>query len=30
MQIELRRNKDFWAGLMLIGTGAASVIIARD
>ena len=30
MQIELSRNKDFWAGLMLIGTGAASVIIARD
>src|ERR1043165_1453458 len=30
MQIELRRNRDFWAGLMLIGTGAAAVIIARD
>ncbi len=30
MKIEVRDNKDFWAGIMLIGTGAASVFIARD
>jgi hypothetical protein len=30
MQLEFRNNKDFWAGLMLIGTGAAAVIIARN
>jgi Tripartite tricarboxylate transporter TctB family len=24
------RNKDFWAGIMLIATGAASIFIARD
>ena len=30
MQLEIRNNKDVWAGVMLIGTGAASVIIARD
>jgi Tripartite tricarboxylate transporter TctB family len=29
MKIELRNNKDFWAGLMLIGIGAASIFIAR-
>jgi len=27
---ELRKNKDFWAGLMLIGIGAAAMFIARD
>ena len=30
MQIELRNNRDFWAGVMLIATGAAAVIIARN
>jgi len=30
MQLEFRNNRDFWAGVMLIATGAASVIIARD
>ena len=29
MKIELRSNKDFWAGIMLIATGAASIFIAR-
>ena len=30
MQLEIRRNKDFWAGAMLIGTGALAVIVARN
>lgn len=30
MKVELRNNKDFWAGIMLIATGAASIFIARD
>lgn len=30
MKLECRHNKDFWAGIMLIATGAATVIIARD
>ena len=30
MQLEWRNNRDVWAGLMLIGTGVASMIIARD
>jgi hypothetical protein len=30
MKQELRRNKDFWAGVMLIGIGAAAMFIARD
>jgi hypothetical protein len=30
MQLEFRNNKDVWAGLMLIGTGAATILIARD
>ena len=30
MRIALRRNKDFWAGVMLIATGVASIFIARD
>ena len=30
MQIDLRHNRDFWAGLMLIGVGAGSVLLARD
>ena len=29
MKIELRSNRDFWAGIMLITTGAASIFIAR-
>src|SRR5574341_554885 len=29
MKIELRQNKDFWAGIMLISLGAASIVIAR-
>jgi hypothetical protein len=29
MKIKLRNNKDFWAGIMLIATGAASIFIAR-
>ena len=30
MQLEFRNNKDFWAGVMLIGTGAVSMIVARN
>ena len=30
MKMELRNNKDFWAGMMLIGIGAAAMFIARD
>src|ERR1043166_5554405 len=30
MQLDIRSNRDVWAGVMLIVTGAASVIIARD
>lgn len=30
MKREVVNNKDFWAGMMLIGTGAASIFIARD
>jgi len=30
MKIELRNNKNFWAGIMLIATGAVSILIARD
>jgi hypothetical protein len=30
MKLELRKNKDFWAGMLLIGTGAAAMFIARD
>jgi hypothetical protein len=30
MQLEFRNNRDFWAGVMLIATGAAAVIIARN
>jgi len=29
MKIELRNNKDFWTGIMLIAIGAASIFIAR-
>jgi hypothetical protein len=30
MQIEIRNNKDFWTGVMLIATGAAAIVVARD
>jgi uncharacterized membrane protein len=30
MQFEIRNNRDFWAGTMLIASGAAAVIVARD
>jgi hypothetical protein len=30
MNMELRKNKDFWAGMMLIGIGAAAMFISRD
>ncbi|MDI6809553.1 MAG: tripartite tricarboxylate transporter TctB family protein [Candidatus Eisenbacteria bacterium] len=30
MKLEFRNNKDFWAGMMLIGIGAAAIFIARD
>jgi hypothetical protein len=30
MQVEFRNNRDVWAGIMLIGTGAAAVLIARN
>ena len=30
MQLEFRNNRDFWAGVMLIVTGATAVTIARD
>jgi hypothetical protein len=30
MKTALRSNKDFWAGIMLIATGAAAILIARD
>jgi len=30
MQLELRSNRDFWAGVMLIATGTAAILIARN
>jgi hypothetical protein len=30
MQLEFRNNRDVWAGVMLIATGAAAVIVARN
>ena len=30
MKSELRGNKDFWAGMMLIAIGAAAMFISRD
>jgi putative tricarboxylic transport membrane protein len=30
MKLALRDNKDFWAGMMLIGFGAGAMIIARE
>jgi len=30
MQLAFRNNKDFWAGVMLIATGVAALLIAHD
>lgn len=30
MNLELRKNKDFWAGMMLFAIGSAAMLIARD
>jgi len=30
MNADIHHNKDFWAGVMLIATGVAAVVIARD
>jgi len=30
MELDLRRNRDFWAGIMLIGTGATALFIGRN
>jgi hypothetical protein len=30
MTLELRNNKDVWAGTMMIGIGAAAIFVARD
>jgi len=30
MQLEFRRNKDFWTGAMFIATGATAVVLARQ
>jgi hypothetical protein len=30
MQLEFRNNRDVWAGVMLIVTGTAAILIARD
>jgi hypothetical protein len=30
MQIDIRNNRDFWAGVMLIVTGGVAVLMARD
>ena len=30
MQFGLRNSRDFWTGVMLIATGAAAVVMARD
>jgi len=30
MKLAFRNNRDFWAGIMLIGIGAAAMFIARD
>jgi hypothetical protein len=30
MQLDLRTNKDFWSGAMLIGTGALAVVVASN
>lgn len=30
MKVELRNNKDFWAGMMFLGTGVGAMCVARD
>jgi hypothetical protein len=30
MTFDIRNNRDFWAGAMMIGTGALAIFIARD
>src|SRR5947209_3698433 len=30
MNLELRSNKDFWAGALMIATGGTAIAIARD
>src|SRR4030042_3353816 len=30
MKLGLQKNKDFWAGMVLIGIGVAAIFIARD
>jgi hypothetical protein len=30
MQLEFRNNRDFWAGMMLIGTGVLALVMARN
>jgi hypothetical protein len=30
MKLEFRNNKDFWAGMMFLGTGAGAMFIARN
>jgi putative tricarboxylic transport membrane protein len=30
MKLEVSKNKDFWAGVMLIGIGAAAMFVSRD
>jgi hypothetical protein len=30
MKLEFQNNRDFWAGLMFFGIGAAAVFVARD
>lgn len=30
MGLDFRKNRDFWAGMMLIGIGATAILIARD
>jgi len=30
MKLELSKNKDFWAGMMLLGIGVAAMFISRD
>jgi hypothetical protein len=29
MKLEIRNNKDFWAGMMFLGTGAGAMLMAR-
>ena len=30
MKLELLNNRDFWAGIMMIGLGSAAIFIAHD